>query len=67
MDGIEIRVARIRAGMKQYELAQQAGIHPSELSLIETGRVQPSAERLDRISRALCAVATRGPNEAARL
>ncbi len=65
MDGIEIKIARIRAGVKQYELAQQAGIHPSELSLIESGRALPSAEKLDRISRALSATASGGPGEAA--
>ena len=65
MDGIEIKIARIRAGVKQYELAQQAGIRPSELSLIETGRIQPSAEKLDRISRTLSTTAPAGPGAAA--
>ncbi len=65
MDGIEVKIARIRAGVKQYELAQQAGIRPSELSLFETGRVRLSAETIDRISHALSATAPAGSGEAA--
>ena len=53
MDGIEIKIARIRAGLKQYELAQRAGIREPELSMIETGRREPSPETAARIAEAL--------------
>ena len=53
MQGIELRIARIRAGLKQYELAQRAGIRPNELSLFETGRARPNADKASRLARAL--------------
>ncbi len=53
MDGMDIRIARIRAGLKLYELAQRAGIREPELSMIETGRRQPSVEKAARIADAL--------------
>jgi transcriptional regulator with XRE-family HTH domain len=56
MIGLEIRIARIRAGLKQYELAARAGIREPELSLIENGRKQPSAEKAARIVEALNAL-----------
>lgn len=53
VQGIDIRIARIRAGMKQYELAQRAGIREPELSMIENGRKQASPEKAARIVAAL--------------
>ena len=53
MDGTDIRVARIRAGMKQYELARRAGLRESELSLIENNRRVPSPDKSVRIVQAL--------------
>jgi transcriptional regulator with XRE-family HTH domain len=47
--GLELKIARFRAGLKQYELAAKVGIGPSELSEIETGRREPSAELLEQI------------------
>ena len=38
MDGLELKILRIRAGLTQYDLAQEAGIHPSRLSEMETGK-----------------------------
>ena len=49
MQGIEIKVARIRAGLRQYQVAAQVGISPSKLSEIESGRKQPSRELYSRI------------------
>jgi transcriptional regulator with XRE-family HTH domain len=37
--GIDLKVLRIRAGVRQYELAAQLGMNPSRLSLVESGRV----------------------------
>lgn len=53
MQGIDIRIARIRAGLKLYELAALAGIREPELSMIETGRKEPSTEKAARILEAL--------------
>jgi transcriptional regulator with XRE-family HTH domain len=49
MTGTEIRIARIRAGLRQYELAQRTGIREPELSLIENNRKLVSPEKLARI------------------
>lgn len=53
VEGMDIRIARIRAGLRQYELAERAGVRQSELSLIENGRLKPSAPKAERIARAL--------------
>lgn len=49
MQGIEIKVARILAGLKQYEVAARLGISQNQLSQIELGRREPSPELLERI------------------
>ena len=49
VNGIEFKIARIRAGYRQYEVAAQLGIHPCQLSEIESGRRKPSAEILQRL------------------
>ena len=49
INGLELKVLRIRAGLRQYELAAQLGITQTKLSEIECGRVQPSMELLQRI------------------
>jgi len=61
MQGMDIRIARIRTGMKLYELAQRAGIREPELSMIETGRRLPSAEKAARIEAALSNTAGSSP------
>lgn len=53
MRGIDLKIARIRAGLKQYELAQMVGISQNRLSMIELERCQPSRDLLERISEAL--------------
>ena len=47
--GLALKIARLRAGIKQYELAAKVGIAPTQLCEIEGGRRQPSAELLARI------------------
>lgn len=56
MKGIELKIARIRAGLKQYELANMVGISQNRLSMIELERRQASPELLERIREALGAV-----------
>ena len=48
--GLDIKIARLRAGLFQYQLAARLGISPCQLSQIETDRIEPSAELLKRIS-----------------
>ena len=48
-EGVEIKIARIRAGLRQYEVATSVGILPNRLSEIEAGRRRPSPELLQRI------------------
>ena len=48
-EGVEIKIARIRAGLRQYEVATSVGILPNRLSEIEAGRRRPSPELLKRI------------------
>jgi len=51
--GVEIKIARIRLGLKQWELAQKVGMCQNTLSLIENGRRQPAHEVLQRIEKVL--------------
>jgi transcriptional regulator with XRE-family HTH domain len=53
VDGIELKIKRIRAGVRAYELAHRLGMSESALSRIETGRKQPSAALAKRINEAL--------------
>ena len=47
--GLELKIARLRAGLKQYQLASKVGIAPTQLCEIETGRREVSPELLERI------------------
>lgn len=51
--GKTIRVLRIAAGMKQKDLAAAVGIQPNSLSLIESGKREPSLSLIRSISNAL--------------
>jgi len=48
-EGVELKIARIRAGLRQYEVAARVGILANRLSEIEAGRRRPSPELLERI------------------
>ena len=52
-EGVELKIARIRAGLRQYEVAARVGILPNRLSEIEAGRRRPSPELLERILRVI--------------
>lgn len=47
--GLELKIARLMAGLKQYELAAKLGIGTTQLCEIETGRRQPSPELVKQI------------------
>ena len=48
-----IRIVRMQQGLKLYELAARLGMSESKLSRIETGRILPTKEQLDALSRIL--------------
>lgn len=55
MDGLELRIARVRAGLTQYEFAKLAEVHPSRLSEMERGQreITPAVvAALDKLLRA---------------
>ncbi len=47
--GLELKIARLRARLKQYELAAKVGIASTQLCEIETGRREVSPELLEWI------------------
>ena len=51
--GLEIKIGRLKARLKQYELAARLGISTTKLCEIETGRRQPSPELVQQIERVL--------------
>jgi len=51
--GFRLMVARRRAGLKQYELAQRVGVSSALLSRIETGLKEADADLLARLSEVL--------------
>lgn len=51
--GKNIKKARIKAELKQEEVAEKTGIHVSYYSRIERGVVNPSYEVLDNIRKVL--------------
>ena len=53
MFGLELRIARIRAGLKVFELAAKAGIEETRLSRIENSRRIPRPEEIQRLETAL--------------
>jgi len=53
MKGLELKVSRIKAGLRQYEVAAKVGIPATKLCEIEAGRRKPSDELLKRILKAI--------------
>ena len=49
----KVLIERVKRGMKQYELANQVGITPQYLRLIEKGRVDPKLGLMLKLSEAL--------------
>lgn len=49
MSGIDIRIARINSGLKQYEVAARVGVPQTILCEIETGKRAVSPELLKRV------------------
>lgn len=53
MTGTDIKIARIKAGLKGYELAAKVGITPDKMSRIEVGKLEPDNDLLQKIKQAL--------------
>jgi len=53
VNGLEVKIARLRAGFRQYDLAARLGIPQSRLSEIESGRRKPSPEIVGRLFKIL--------------
>jgi transcriptional regulator with XRE-family HTH domain len=47
--GIDFKIARIRAGRKQQDVAQEAGVSQALLSLYESGKRTPSEDVAARL------------------
>ena len=57
-EGLELKIARLRAGIKQYELAARVGIGATQLSEIEQGRRPITPELREKIKKVLNEVRT---------
>lgn len=53
MRGLELKLRRIKTGLKQYEVAARVGISASRLCEIELGRRKVSPDLMARICKAL--------------
>jgi len=51
--GLDIKIMRIKAGLRQYDLAARLGMPPSRLSEIESGRRKPAPETIRQILKIL--------------
>ncbi len=60
MDGLDLKIARLRAGVRGYELAQHVGMTESMVSRIETGRRPANPDELARLVAAVNAIAAGG-------
>lgn len=51
--GLELKLRRIRLGLKQYAVANRAGMSQTALCLMESGRAELSPEKVDVVLRAM--------------
>lgn len=58
VNGVDIKIARLKAGLLQYVLAAKLGIPPSRLSEIESGRRHPTPEIMELLFKFLPALGT---------
>ena len=56
MDGLDLRIMRVRAGITQYELAQRSGIHPARISETERGQRPITAAVVEALSHEMSGV-----------
>lgn len=48
--GLAVRSKRLAAGITQEKLAEQAGLHPTYISMVERGVRNPTLDAADRIA-----------------
>ena len=69
MNGIDLKIARVRAGVRQFRVAAHLGITQSVLCAIENGRRPVTEQEAEAIARAIRRLAARpgdrGPDERA--
>ena len=53
MNGVEVKIERIRLGLRQYEVAKRAGIRDNELSAFECGHKPLTGAKLQRVLQVL--------------
>lgn len=53
MTGLEIKLLRIKNGLKQIQVAQSTGINQARLSQIENEWVNPKKKELNKIVKAI--------------
>ena len=53
VNGLNLKIMRLKSGLRQYEVAGKVGIPANRLSEIESGRREPSPELLERIFRVI--------------
>lgn len=53
MSGLEIKLSRIKSGLKGYELARLLHITPDMMSKIENGHVVPTQNLMGKIKKVL--------------
>jgi transcriptional regulator with XRE-family HTH domain len=53
VDGFDLKVARLKAGLHQYQVARKVGIAQPRLSEIEMGLREASSELIQRILEAI--------------
>ena len=51
MNGLELKLARVRLGLTQYQLGQRLGVHPARLSEMERGEKDISQAVIDALER----------------
>lgn len=48
-----LKEARFKRGLAQFDLRIRSGIHQSKISLIETGRLIPRKDEIEKLTKAL--------------
>ncbi len=61
MNGIDLKIARVRSGVRQYKLAAALGVPSTVVWQIESGRRTLSPELADTISKTIKELAGQAP------
>ena len=61
MDGLDLKLKRVQAGLTQYELGQRSGVHPARISEMERGQRPITDVVLDALSLEMSGVGRERP------